>query len=130
MAAAVLVAGVFAYIPVEKASTVHTGILAKQIATNSGDDSNLATGNVTIVAGSTLVKSGRLCIKVVDAGANNDPDVNLSITSDNEMVDLLDSAQIEDAGGECVNFTGFRVTVDSAGAGDTVDFAALWSEQP
>lgn len=129
LAATVLVAGMFAYMPIEKASTVHSTILTKQINASSGDDTSNAAAAVTIVAASNLVKSGRICIKTTDAGADSDADLELAITADLEVVDLLDSLAMEDAGGECVNFTGFRLQLAVGGAADTVDFVAQWSEQ-
>lgn len=130
LAAAIFVAGMFVYIPIEKASTVHNSIINKIVNVNEGDAVSNAAAKVTIVADSSLIKSGVVCLKSNDAGNDADADLELALDDDlGTVVDLLDSTTFEDAGGDCAQFTGFRVQVDQGNAGDTVTFVAMWSEE-
>ena len=98
LASTLLMAGMFAFMPVEKATSVHGTLLAKQNAVASGDSADNSAA-VTIVADSSKLKRGFICIKTTDAG------------------------------GECVEFAGYRVQLATGGAGDTASFVAMWSEQ-
>lgn len=129
LASTLLMAGMFAFMPVEKATSVHGTLLAKQNAVASGDSAD-NSAVVTIVPDSSKLKRGFICIKTTDAGGDSDADLELAIEDDlGLVVDLLDSASMEDAGGECVEFAGYRVQLATGGAGDTASFVAMWSEQ-
>lgn len=130
LAATVLVAGMFAYIPIEKASTIHGTILTKAASVNEGDTVSNAAGKVNIVADSDKIKRGHICIKTVDGGDPSDADLELAIEDDlGRVIDILDSVAMEKDNGECVLFTGFRVQLDQGNTGDTVSFVAQWTEE-
>lgn len=131
LAAIVVVAGIFALAPVEKATTVHTTITG-QIATISAQDDldlDLAGADVNLVADSAAVKRGHLCIFVTDTGTDYDSALQYEITADGDARDLLSNAAIE-ADDTCTDFVAYRVFLaDDGDATDaTVDFVVSYTE--
>jgi len=124
LAITVLVAGIFAFMPIEDATTVHTTIIG---ATDTAD--GVAMGAViNIIADSATVKKGFICIEVTDVGADDAPDLNLEITEGGDAIILLPNGAIEAADGECSNFVGYRLFLDAAEAGDSVDYVVSFTE--
>ena len=131
LAATILIAGVFALAPMEKASTVHTTITG-QIATISAQSTlslNAAGADVDLVADSATVKRGHLCIAVVDTGADWDNTLKYEINSAGNVLDLLANGTF-DGTDSCTDFVAYRVFLpDDTNASDaTVTFVVSYTE--
>jgi len=124
LAVTVMVAGIFAFMPVEQASTVHTTIGVLNVKTA---DDVVPTVTANIIGDSAAIKTGNVCtvFQVEAADAGNEV-VSLEITADGETITLISDTDLE--GGLCEFFSGFRVFYDGAGlaAGDTLDFTVSW----
>jgi len=125
LVATVMVAGIFAFMPVEQASTVHTtiGILNVASATNVGTDA------ITVVlATSATVKAGTICLTMVDPGADDNPILEASLdATDTEIVNLI--ADI--TGDNCITFVAHGLNLDAVttDAADDLDFTLAFTEQ-
>ena len=126
LAATIVIAGFFAFSPIEKATTVHTTITG-QLMTIGESDTVSATTTTDLITDSTLVKSGHVCIEYTDnttatTGATA-ANLFLQITDAGDVIQLLDNDVIDDVGGACSNFTGFRLFVgsDANSTSDTYD---------
>jgi len=127
LAAIVVVAGIFAFMPIEKASTVHTTITGQLVTTNTADD-QVMTAAINIIADSATIKEGVVCLKVTDdADPDNDTPLRVGLTSGGGLVDLLSDNAIEDAGGECSSFSGFSLVLTAGETDDTVDFVVSYT---
>jgi len=130
LTAIVVVAGIFAFAPIEKAITVHTQITGQLVTTNEGNDV-LMSAEVNLVPDSSTIKKGFLCINVIDNNpASTTEDLIIQITdTGGDDITLLSASQIE--GSACIEFTGFRVFTETGANSltDTVDFVVAWSEE-
>lgn len=125
-----MVAGAFAFMPVEQASTVHTGINTNideliQIATDSAN--NLNDAPETLI---TATLSGIVCyeIEITDtAGGGNDPAVDILVggqivqtvdPTDTNTIEVNDCSAIE--AGETVQYDQDGADVDT---GNDIDVA-------
>ena len=124
LAVTVMVAGIFAFMPVEQASTVHTTIGVLNVATS---DDVVPTVTADIIGDSATIKTGNVCtvFQTEAADANNEV-VSLEITAGGDAIIIIADNDLE--AGLCEFFTGFRVFYDGAGlaAGDTLDFTVSW----
>ena len=129
LAATILIAGAFAVIPVENASTVHSQIVnpaVEGLVDVTDQNANNLDDAAEIIA--TAARAGVACVTVSvtdDAGGNNDPAVNINIggvtvaspnPDDTETVVVDQCAVI--AAAETVVFD--QQGADSADGGNTV----------
>ena len=132
LASIVVIAGIFAFMPVQDASTVHNVVLARtanSFSVNNGDNS----ATIAIIAeGTGTVKHGWICADVTDAGdtvatalvrVDVDPD-----TTNQVFQNLILNGAVEQAGGDCQEFAGVSAELVAGDAGDTADVIAIWSE--
>ena len=124
LAVTVLVAGIFALMPVEQASTVHTsiGILVVKSATDV--DTSAAAGLV-ILGTSAVIKVGTVCLTYTDPGADDDPNLVLSY----DATDTDTQTVITDiTGTNCITFAAHGVNLDAttSDAADDLDFVVVW----
>ena len=130
LTATVLVAGIFAMLPVQDASTVHTTILARtasQFTSNNGDNS----ANIAIVAeGATGAKHGWVCVDVNDVATTGTTALvrgDIDPATDNQVfLTWINNANSE--AGQCVEWAGVSLELVAGGAGDTADIVAIWSQ--
>jgi len=130
LAATILIAGMFAFMPVEQASTVHS-TLSASFSQNNADNS----ADITIIAeGDGSPKHGWVCVAVNDAGddvvtalvrTDIDPDTTNTI-----FQTVITNVDAESADGECIEFAGVSLTLVAGNAGDTADIIAGWTEGP
>ena len=129
LVATVMVAGIFAFMPVQQASTVHTTIGGLNVAT--ADDQIIGGGSadLVILADSATIKDGILCASTVDANTNDVNTIEVDVTADGDSLILLDNAAIEGVGA-CELFSGFSINMDAAGtdATDFLDFSIAFTE--
>ena len=128
LAATVLIAGVFALMPVQEATTVHTEIGVLTVASADAQ----ALTNVDIVADSANVKVGTVCAAVDDNDNNNDPNtykLRVEVSPDGTDVNDLDG-EAETA--DCFLFVGHRVFIANTVAvdnGDTVGYSVAFKSR-
>jgi len=131
LAATILVAGIFALAPMEKASTVHTTITGQIATVSFGDNVNLETANadIEIIAGSATVKKGFVCVDVEDPNDDFDSDLRIEITAAGDAVQLLSNGNIDVTDG-CAEFVAYRLFIpdDIDTTGSTVDFLVQYTE--
>ena len=119
LVATVMIAGAFAFMPVEQASTVHT--TANLITTTIGADDAVGTGGTfDIIADSAVIKSGVLCIEVTQETTDgNNEALTVEISTDGaETVILI--ADLDVAAGACFDLTGYRVFIDNSVEASTI----------
>jgi len=130
LAATVMVAGAFAFMPVEQASTVHLGIetnLDQLIQVASDSANNLDNAPETLI---TAANSGIVCyeIEITDTvGGGNDPAVDILVggqivqtvnPGNGASIEVNDCSAIE--ANETVQYDQLGIDVDT---GNTIDVA-------
>ena len=126
LVATVMVAGIFAFMPVEQASTVHTTLGQLNVGSNTDVATNVAAGLV-VVATSATIKQGTVCLTYTDPGANDDPDLVVSYDATDTDTGSI-SADI--TGDNCFDFAGFGLNLDATttDAADDLDFTFGYQE--
>jgi len=130
LAATVVIAGIFAFAPIDKASTVHTTITAQLVTTATNTvDLDAANADVDIIADSARVKKGTICAEITDGGGNWDNGITAEITAGGFTLQLLSAGALE-SDGECAVFTAFRLfVIDDAGGTDaSLNYVVAYSE--
>ena len=127
LAATVLIAGVFAFMPVQEATTVHTqlGVLNTKTATNQVIGGGAAV--VDIIADSAEIKTGTFCNPpATDANANDAISLRVESDAAGAVITVVDT-DLETADGDCSDFVGFRLFVAGpSDAGDLLSYAVSW----
>ena len=128
LAATVMVAGIFAFMPVEQASTVHTTLNLAQ-ASVSGEDAVGTGGTFDIVADSNTVKDGAVCVAITQETTNGGNEaLTVEINQAGDETIILD-ADLNDEENQCFDFTGYRVFIDNLVEATTIfDFAATFAQ--
>lgn len=124
LAATILVAGMFAFMPVQKASTVHTSIGVLNVASGTADATGATFAN--IVAPSSTIKNGSVrALTFTDAGTADTLAVSvcLDATCTSTATIIAETAPNTEA-----HWTGFglRLTGSTTADADTVGFIVSW----
>jgi len=124
----VMVAGAFAFMPVQQASTVHTTSGLVQVAV-SIDDLVGTGGTLDIVADSATVKDGAVCVAVTQETVNGGNEaLTVEISIDGAETIVLDG-DLNNNDNACYDFTGYRVFVAGAVEASTImDVAASYAQ--
>jgi len=129
LTATLVVAGIFAFMPIEQASTVHTTITAQLVTTATATvDLDALVADVDIIADSATVKKGTICAEIADPGNDWDTGITAEITTGGLTVSLLSAGALE-TDGECADFSAFRLfVIDDAGTNAQLDYVVAYSE--
>jgi len=127
LVATVMVAGIFAFMPVEQASTVHTTLGQLNVGSNTDVDTSVAAGLV-VVATSTTIKQGTVCLTYTDnVGGVDTPDLLVSYDATDTDTGI---ANVDIRGDNCIDFAGFGLNLDAVttDAADDLDFTFGFQE--
>lgn len=126
-------AGIFALLPVDKATAVHDTLISDlgelQVAT--ANDVDVTAGVVVLIADSATIKTGTICALVSDGGG----DGAIAITGDTTATDAQNVLTVIANGaleiGECEDFNVFNLQTSAADAGeaDVLDYVIVFREQ-
>ena len=125
LVATVMVAGIFAFMPVEQASAVHTTIGVQNVLSVADQDAN---ANAVVLATSATIKVGNACVQYTEgAGGDDDPVLEISYDATDTEVGVL-AANIDTA--ICTPFAGFGINLDAAAdnAADLLDYVISYKE--
>ena len=140
LAATIMVAGIFAFMPVEQASTVHTTIVADLGRTSSvildaatiADPGNSATSTVTVVQAATAgnVINGIYCIEATTTDIDT---LAVQVITSTGTVEILDAALDDIAvcnafAGQELQFALLEVGDNTGGGVATVDGVVQFTE--
>lgn len=133
LAVTVLIAGIFALLPVDKATAVHDTIIADlgQLQVATANDVDVTAGTVTLIADSATIKTGTICALVSDTGT----DGTIAITGDTTATDAQNVLVVMTNGdletGSCEEFNVFNLATSAADAGeaDVLDYVIIFREQ-
>ena len=124
LASIIVVAGIFAFVPVNDASTVHTQIGVLVTKTVTGQVLGGGNAVVDILADSAALKVGTVCAQVTDANLNDDIDIRVEVDAAGAQVANVDT---NDNADDCSTFVGYRLFFDGASdAGDLVTYTVSW----
>jgi len=120
----VLVAGIFAFMPVEQASTVHTSVGVLVVKSGTDVDTSVAAGLV-ILGTSAVIKQGTVCLSYTEAGADDNP--ALVLAYDAAAADTQ-TVIADITGTNCITFGAHGVNLDATttDATDDLDFVVVW----
>ena len=122
LVATVMVAGMFAFAPVEQASTVHTTVGVLNVASAADVDTSAVT---VVLATSATLKQGIICTTFTDPGADDNPNLEISLdATDTEVTDLITDL----TGDNCETFVAHGLNLDAltTDATDDLDYALSW----
>ena len=125
LVATVMVAGIFAFAPVEQASTVHTTIGIQNVVSVADQD---ASANAVILATSATVKAGDVCVQYTEGGGGDDnPILHVDLNADGSDVNVL-AANIDVE--TCSPFAGHGINIDAVAddAADLLDYIISYKE--
>lgn len=124
LAATIMVAGIFAFMPVEQASTVHTTIGVLNTAT--ADGVSLLTGPVALldISAGTDIALGQVCVVLIEV--TTDDSIRITATAAaGELVIIIPAGTGTTTG--CEPFASQLVeATDGTEAGDLVSYSIAW----
>ena len=127
LVATVMVAGIFAFMPVEQASTVHTTIGVLNTATANDLALPAAVTNIIDLTAGTDIAEGTICASIADVGAED----NLALTvtaAAGETIDLIAAGGALVTG--CSIFTTQSLSVNAATVvdADVLSYSVAWRQ--
>lgn len=124
LAATIMVAGMFAFAPVDQASTVHTTIGVLNLAT--ADGVSLLTGPVALLdlSAGTDIAMGQVCAVLIEAGGDESVEITATAAA-GELVVVIAAGGATTTG--CEPFASQLVeATDGGDAGDLVSYSIAW----
>ena len=126
--ATALIAGAFAMIPVDQATTVHTTIEAATGSLVSLTGVNTSTTSNVVVfdlSSGSEVAHGEICILAVDAGSTQTTVLVQAAPNTGSTAIVLTNSEIEAATGACGEFSTQILTIIS-GSSTVVDYSVVY----
>ena len=129
LVATVMVAGIFAFMPVEQASTVHTTIGVLNTATANDLDLPAAVTNIIDLTSGSDIAVGTICASITDATGDDSLALSATAAAGEPVIIIAEAAGVGTEA-SCEEFATQLLTVNAATVSDAdvLSYSVAWRQ--